>query len=169
MLDAASYAQVLSLHWGTRWQLLGGALAGIGLGLGFLALIKVVAFQPTQAPSLVAQAAVTPGSTQWAWIISALLLAPPIEEVLFRGVLFGGLAKTWSLPAAAFVSGSVFWLMHAPEWLRYWPAAVAIALLTIALTVLRIRSRSVGPCIAAHFGYNLVLALAVFGWSAQAA
>jgi hypothetical protein len=100
---------------------------------------------------------------RWSWIISAVLLAPPIEELVFRGVLLGGLAQVWSLRAAALVSGITFWAMHAPEWLRYWPAGVAIGLMTIIVTVLRIRTRALGPCIAAHSAYNLLMASAIFG------
>jgi membrane protease YdiL (CAAX protease family) len=43
----------------------------------------------------------------------------------------------------------------------HWQAAVAIGLLTILATWLRLRSRSLSPSIAAHFGYNLVLAMVI--------
>jgi membrane protease YdiL (CAAX protease family) len=90
-------------------------------------------------------------------MISAVLLAPPIEELMFRGALLGGLADTGNIRKAAIISGTTFWLMHGPEFV-HWPAAVAIGLLTVLATVLRLRHRSLGPAIAAHFGYNLILA-----------
>jgi membrane protease YdiL (CAAX protease family) len=57
--------------------------------------------------------------------------------------------------------------MHAPEWLRYWPAAVAIGLMTVIVTVIRTRTQALGPCIAAHSAYNLLMASAVFGVGAD--
>jgi membrane protease YdiL (CAAX protease family) len=121
------------------------------------------------SPSLLVQAASTPGATRWAWVISALILAPPIEEALFRGALFGSVEAISSLPVAAIVSGLTFWALHATEWAAYWPAAVGLGLLTILLTALRLRTRALGGCMAAHFAYNLVLTVAAFGFSARSA
>ncbi len=75
----------------------------------------------------------------------------------------------WGPPAAMLVSGLTFWLLHAFEWLEYWPAAVALGLLTVLLTGLRVRTRALGPCMAAHVAYNCSLAVAVFGLSSHGA
>jgi len=96
------------------------------------------------------------------WAIFALSLAPPIEEFVFRGVLFSGLSNTIGVPIAAFIVTIAFVLAHASEAQHFWPAWVGISLLACATVILRIRTGSLLPAIAAHACYNLVLVLAVF-------
>jgi membrane protease YdiL (CAAX protease family) len=150
---------LLGLSWARPRQVVNGALGGAALALFVLPLMAVITDRPGP-PDLITQLAGSSNSTLWAWVISAVLLAPPIEELMFRGVLLGALANTWNIRAAALISGTTFWLMHGPEFV-HWQAAVAIGLLTILATWLRVRSRSLSPSIAAHFGYNLVLAMVI--------
>jgi membrane protease YdiL (CAAX protease family) len=155
-LGNASLGSLLGLSWGAPRQVLNGVLAGAALAMFVLPLMSLMAERP-EPPDLLTQLAGSSRAALLAWMISAVLLAPPIEELMFRGALLGGLADTGNIRAAALISGAMFWLMHGPEFV-HWPAAVAIGLLTILATALRLRHRSLGPAIAAHFGYNLVLA-----------
>jgi membrane protease YdiL (CAAX protease family) len=155
-IGTRALATMLGLSWGRPRQVTNGALAGVTLALFILPLMGLVADR-AEPPDVMTQIAGSSSSALLAWMLSAVLLAPPIEELMFRGALLGGLAETWNIRAAALISGTTFWLMHGPEFV-HWPAAVAIGLLTILATWLRLRSQSLGPAIAAHFGYNLVLA-----------
>jgi membrane protease YdiL (CAAX protease family) len=161
-VDPRDLVDIVALRRGTRRQLLRGGLAGAALGLVALVLMPYVPYSPT-SPDLMDELLSSPGPARWSWILSAVILAPPIEELVFRGVLLGGLAKIWNLRTAAVVSGVTFWAMHAPEWSRYWPAAVAIALMTVIVTTLRIWTRALGPSIVAHSAYNLLMASVVLG------
>jgi membrane protease YdiL (CAAX protease family) len=161
-LELRKLVEAIALRLGTRRQVLQGIYAGATLGLVSLLVMPYVPYSPS-SPDLMDEFLRSPGAARWSWVLTAVILAPPVEELVFRGVLLGGLAQIWNLRAAAFVSGLAFWAMHAPEWLRYWPAAVAIALMTIIVTLLRIRSRALGPSIAAHSAYNLLMASVVFG------
>jgi membrane protease YdiL (CAAX protease family) len=158
-LGAGALARLLGLSWGRPGQIVKGVLAGAVLASFILPLIALGADRPAP-PDLMTQLAGSSNRALGAWMISAVLLAPPIEELMFRGALLGGLADTWNLRAAALISGTTFWLMHGPEFM-HWPAAAAIGLLTIVATWLRVRSGSLAPSIAVHFGYNLVLAAVV--------
>lgn len=160
--NSKDLVDTLALRLGPRRQLLRGMLAGTTLGLVSLVLMPYVPYSPS-SPDLIDEFLSSPGPARWSWMLSAVILAPPVEELVFRGVLLGGLAQIWNLRAAAVVSGITFWAMHAPEWLRYWPAAVAIALMTLIVTVLRIRTRALGPPIVAHSAYNLLMASVVLG------
>jgi membrane protease YdiL (CAAX protease family) len=158
-MGPAALNTLLGLSWGTTRQIVTGLAGGAALSILVFPLLALVSDDPA-SPDPVSQLVITSESARWAWIVSAVLLAPPVEEVMFRGVLLGGLSETWSVRAAALVSGGTFWLMHAPEW-AHWPAAVAIGLLTIVVTRLRLRTGAVGPSMAVHFAYNLMLALAL--------
>lgn len=161
-LGPRNFVDTLALRSGARRQLGRGALAGATLGLISLVLMPYIPYSPS-SPDLMDEFLSAPGPARWSWVLSAVILAPPVEELVFRGVLLGGLARIWNLRAAAVISAVTFWAMHAPEWLRYWPAAVAIGLMTLIVTVLRIRTRALGPSIAAHSAYNLLMASVVLG------
>jgi uncharacterized protein len=90
------------------------------------------------------------------------LVAPLVEELLFRGAAFGRVVKAGAL-AAAFVTGLSFVLVHAEP--RHWPA---LLLVSAALSFLRVVSGSLLPPLALHVTFNAagVLALAMGAASA---
>jgi membrane protease YdiL (CAAX protease family) len=102
----------------------------------------------------------TPGFSQTVWLI-ALLVAPPIEELLFRGVLYGGYRKSFGPVVAGALTTSIFVLLHITEIIHSLSAAVAIAVLALTALWLRLRSAAIGPAIALHFAYNAVIGLVV--------
>jgi membrane protease YdiL (CAAX protease family) len=159
-LGTAALVNLLGLSWGRPRQISRGVLAGAVLGFLVLPIMGLVT-DPAEPPDMMTQLAASSDAALRAWMLSAVLLAPPIEELMFRGVLLGALAQTWNLRAATVISGATFWLMHGPEFV-HWPAAVAIGMLTVLATWLRVRHRSLIPSIGAHFGYNLVLATVVW-------
>src|ERR1041384_3380275 len=103
----------------------------------------------------------SPGPGRVAWIVTAIALAPVIEEILFRGVLLHSCRTAMRLPIAAIATGFLFWLFHIPDALAWWPAAVAIALFATLITLIRIHFNALGPAISRHFAYNAVLVIMV--------
>jgi membrane protease YdiL (CAAX protease family) len=95
-----------------------------------------------------------------------LVLAPPIEEFVFRGVLLGGLSNKLGIRTAGIIVTLVFVLVHASETLGYWPAWVGVALLASAALLVRLRTRSLMPAIGVHAGYNLCLVITVYAGAA---
>jgi len=47
-------------------------------------------------------------------VIQALVLAPLVEEVMFRGILFEEVRRRWGVAAAYVLSSLVFALLHRP-------------------------------------------------------
>jgi membrane protease YdiL (CAAX protease family) len=157
----AQLQQELGLSFGPGGEAALAALGGILLAVAFVAVAPLL---PTPSPTdggPLRQLAVRSRSGWLAFSVAALMAAP-VEEVMFRGVLLRGFRAVAGVPVAALAAGFAFWLMHVPEFGAYWPAAVAIALLTTFVTMLRLRFRSVGPGIAAHFGYNLTIASVMY-------
>lgn len=92
------------------------------------------------------------------------VVAPIAEEVLFRGYVFGAL-RNWRGPwPAALLTGAIFGAIHvgsAPaEFL------VPLAILGVALCVLRWRSGSLLPCIALHAANNALAFGVAENWTA---
>jgi len=95
-----------------------------------------------------------PGWGRVVVIIVAIFLAPPIEELLFRGIMLGGFIRSFGLEWGAGISIFIFVIIHFGEAMHYLPGFFGIGLMACVATWVRLKSRSIGPAIAVHFGYN---------------
>lgn len=86
-------------------------------------------------------------------------LAPVVEELVFRGLLYGWLEGRWGGRVAFFVSSIAFAAAH------YEPAHIVLVLpLGLAFGWLRLRSNSLLPSLVAHIVNNaFALGAAQFG------
>lgn len=140
------------------------AAAGLGLVVALLyvfVLLPQVDVEPSHLGPLVT-AASEPGWQRHLWAMVALLLAPPVEEFLFRGVLFEGFTQAWGQTWSAIAVTGLFTLFHLPEIRGYWPAILGVGLVATITMATRIKTRSLGPCIALHAAYNLGLVVCVY-------
>jgi membrane protease YdiL (CAAX protease family) len=136
---------------------------GIGLGLSVLLVFIVIPLAPPRpdeslGPLMFLAQSGPAGRVGVA--IMALLVAPPVEEFLFRGVLLRGFTRSWGVPIAVVAVSALFLALHLLQ-TTYWPAVVGISLLSVATVTLRLKTGSLGPGLAFHMAYNLVPALAM--------
>lgn len=89
----------------------------------------------------------------------AIVIMPPLEEFVFRGVLFASLAGRFGNMNAVLASTILFVLFHVADKIHYWPGFVAVGMLGVAATALRLRYRSLWPGILMHALYNAALVL----------
>ena len=122
----------------------------------------------------------------WLITIFGTLLAPLFEEICFRGFLFPAFAiaydwlslsrtdaarEAWnasnalSTPALIFsaICTSIFFaLLHAQQIGFAWPIVVLLFMVSLALTFVRYRLRSVAASALVHASYNLAIFLLAF-------
>lgn len=148
-------------------DLLLAAVAGVGLAFFYLFGL-VAALPPTSTVQWgpLTTAAMSGGWPRHGWAFLALIVAPPIEEFVFRGVLFAGLSRSWMPGSAAALVLALFVLTHYPEVIAYGPAAIGVALLGGATLVARIVTKSLLPAIVVHSSYNLGLVVAIYAGTA---
>jgi membrane protease YdiL (CAAX protease family) len=92
------------------------------------------------------------------WLMAVgILLAPVVEETLFRGYLYPVLARALGVEGGVLVTGLLFGAMHAPQLWGGWGQMALIALVGITLTYVRARSGSVVASWLLHLGYNTFL------------
>ena len=82
-------------------------------------------------------------------IISVACVVPLVEELFFRGALFGGLRRATSASTAALASTLFFVFGHFNP--KLWPQILVVALV---LGYLRAASGSLFPCLALHVAFN---------------
>jgi membrane protease YdiL (CAAX protease family) len=100
------------------------------------------------------------GITFWGGVAMAMmvcLVAPFVEEVLFRGILYTWLRRRWGVAVSSVVSGICFSLLHGIVWL-----IPAIAVLGVLLAVIYEKSGSIWPSIVTHATFNTVTVILLY-------
>ena len=90
-------------------------------------------------------------------VMVIVLLAPFIEELVFRVIMFGTFARKMSIALAVILQGLIFSLSHLSVW-----AAVPNFLLALACVYLIQRCRTAIPAILLHVLYNAAVVAAAF-------
>lgn len=85
------------------------------------------------------------------------VIAPFAEELLFRGVIFAGLAQRLPLWWAAVISGVIFGAAHLDLW-----SIVPLAVVGTGLALLYRRTGSLWPNIIAHGAFNTFALILVY-------
>jgi membrane protease YdiL (CAAX protease family) len=161
-------AQALRYAWWGGAALLGAFTIARGEKLGFtwpstrswlLTLLVVilllakdwarVSFLEARSPALPALAA-----------IGAAVLAPVIEEILFRGVIQSALRTRFSTWGAIFATSALFTLAHVPGWvlLEMHPPPdqiAAVFLIGVVCGWLKEKTGSLAPPVLAHIANNI--------------
>lgn len=95
----------------------------------------------------------TLGLPAWAYALALVTVLPAAEESIFRGWLISRLRGPLGFWTAALVTNAAWVAIRLPTSIN---AAATWFALGLILSVVRWRTESVGACIAAHAGYNLV-------------
>jgi membrane protease YdiL (CAAX protease family) len=93
--------------------------------------------------------------------LMAVIMAPFLEEALFRGILLPALRRRLSFVPAALLVTVLFAGLHAVQTGGYLPALVAISLVGYLLAWLREVSDSLWPAVIFHMGFNFTALLPV--------
>jgi membrane protease YdiL (CAAX protease family) len=99
--------------------------------------------------------------TAMLFVAMAVLVAPLVEETVFRGYLYPMFARWFGVGPSIIVTGVLFGLMHGPQ---LGGAKSLIALLTfvgIVFTYVRSRTGSVFASYLMHLGYNSLIGLSL--------
>jgi uncharacterized protein len=91
-----------------------------------------------------------------------ILVAPLMEELLFRGFLYPALARWTGATASLIITASAFTLLHGAQLGYSWAPLLLIFVVGITLTVTRMRTNSVATCVIVHMTYNFVLLLQTY-------
>lgn len=92
-----------------------------------------------------------------AFAFALVVLAPLGEELVFRGLLFRGLARVMPVVAAAIVSGVIFGAAH-PQYWTAWPLLVGVSLFGIGAAFVY-RRYGYPTSVLAHALFNGVVAV----------
>lgn len=148
-------------RYGSDWKTLGFRgfnwnIVGIGFGLLFVSyiftiiygMIVIQLFDSEMQPDLGPVA--DEMSFPWLLIITAVVIAPVVEEVFFRGFIFAGFRQRYGWQKAALISSALFAFVHLQPL-----AFIPLFILGYVFAFLYHRSNSIWPGILMHFIVNL--------------
>jgi membrane protease YdiL (CAAX protease family) len=91
-----------------------------------------------------------------------ILVAPLVEETMFRGFLYPIIARRFGVGASVAVTGVLFGAMHAQQLWGGWGQIGLLIGVGILLTWVRARTGTVAASYFMHLGYNSLLFLGFF-------
>jgi membrane protease YdiL (CAAX protease family) len=134
------------------WGLAAGAVIQIAVAILLIPLVRLLGDDGPQQ-TIAQEAANVEGWELVGIVFFVVLVAPVVEELVYRGMLLGRLAKAMSRNRAVTISAAVFAVIHLAD-----PTAILVVpglfLVGVALGLLAMRAGNIGLAIFAHMGVN---------------
>ena len=84
----------------------------------------------------------------------ATFSAPVVEEVVYRGIIYSAFYKAFGVTVAVIVAATLFAGVHFLQYSGDFTAIIMICLLSLVLTLIRVRTKNLLPCIVFHTVFN---------------
>ena len=93
------------------------------------------------------------------FIAMAVLIAPLVEETLFRGYLYPLFARSFGVWPGILLTGLLFGMMHGAQLGWTWSLVSVLVLVGIIFTIVRAKTGSVFASFMMHLGYNSLISI----------
>jgi membrane protease YdiL (CAAX protease family) len=141
-----------------RWNWPGPAMLGFFLaGIFFAAVVEFASRWMPIPKSLPVDKFFSDASGAYLMAVFGVTLAPLLEELFFRGMLYPLLRRSWGVAIGVIVTGGAFACIHGIQLGWAWAPVMAIFMVGVVLTLVRERTNSVGASFLVHCGYNTTL------------
>jgi membrane protease YdiL (CAAX protease family) len=134
------------------WLYLGG-----GCVLSMLVFVVTAKMQPPE--NIPIEELFHYKNTALLFMAMAVLVAPLVEETVFRGYLYPLFAKSFGVVASILVTGTLFGLMHGAQLGWTWQLVSVLICVGVVFTFVRARTGSVFASFLLHLGYNTTIAV----------
>jgi len=91
--------------------------------------------------------------------VTAIAVAPLVEEVVFRGFIYPVVERRWGSVAAVRLTALMFTSLHVTQLWGSWMAVGLILLVGLALSLVRALTGALLPAFLLHLAYNTTLCL----------
>lgn len=148
------FREVLGWRWHTQFKWVHAVALAIGMTVVAVICERLLPHGETEFERLLMLAP----TVRIGVALLAVLTAPLVEEVVYRGVLYPAFERAGRWQLGVVVVTLLFALVHVPQYWGSWAAITAILLLSLVLTMLRALTGQLLPCVATHFVFNAVQA-----------
>ncbi len=132
---------------------------------GGIALALVAEHMPTLVPDkdmFPLQELFSSTAAAYALAVFAVVVAPFMEELIFRGVLFNVFERQVGLGFATAITALLFAGFHVPEYWGAWNHLLLVSLAGGVFSLARGITGSLAPSVLIHLGYNASVMTALF-------
>ena len=152
------------IRWSGDYTIRNRTLVVMGMALAFAVMIGSTLFPPDNPP--IEQLINTPAAVAM-FAVYAVFFAPILEEVMFRGFLFGVLEQMFGGSIAVRTTAVVFALLHVPQLWGSWAGMLVIFFVGFLLSEVRHRTDSLIPSVIVHTSYNgmIFFAFLIGSWA----
>ncbi len=84
----------------------------------------------------------------------ATFTAPLVEEVIYRGILYSALQRSVGVGGAVGIVTFLFAIVHFPQYYPSVSTMILLTLLSLILTLVRVRTGNLLPCVILHTVFN---------------
>ena len=148
--------RALSWRWPARWLRFVAGGAALGLAVQF------TAHWLPSPPELPIDKMLRTATDAWMMSFFGVLIAPFVEELMFRGLLFPALSRRTGAVSSLLLTSIAFGAMHSAQLGDAWPFVACIVIVGAVLTLVRWRCHSLAASTLVHMGYNGTLFAVIF-------
>ena len=147
--NKADWRDTLGMEWGgfRWWHTIVFLLAFLALGAGLTQIFE-------QTDNMIEKAINASPNALFIIALLATFSAPVVEEVVYRGILYGAIDKAGGTIAAITIVTLLFALVHVPQYAGDWSVIIMLVGLSLAITIIRTYTKNLWPCIFIHFVFN---------------
>jgi membrane protease YdiL (CAAX protease family) len=145
-----------------RWPAGADWLKYVAGGILLAGLIQALSYLFPMPPSLPIDKYFRDATSAWLLAGFGILVAPPVEELFYRGFLYPVLARPLGVFWGVVLTSIPFALMHASQLASAWAPLFMLFLVSVALTLTRAKTGSVAASVLVHMAYNTTLFTMLF-------
>ena len=93
--------------------------------------------------------------------IMATFTAPIVEEVIYRGILYSAFQRTFGVVLATVFVTLLFALVHVPQYYPSYSTILLLTVLSLTLTLVRVRTGNLLPCVLLHTLFNAMQSVVI--------
>ncbi|MGM0607363.1 MAG: CPBP family glutamic-type intramembrane protease [Candidatus Muiribacteriota bacterium] len=90
-------------------------------------------------------------------LIFVVLLAPVLEEIVFKGFIYRILSRRFNVICGAVITSIIFALIHMPQYEWWYPLFIVFGAFSFAGCLITQKAKSLYPAIISHMVYNLLI------------
>jgi len=128
-------------------------------GCGLSLFVAIVSSQLKTPDNLPMEELFKSRETALLFMAMAVLVAPLVEETLFRGYLYPLFARSFGILPGILVTGALFGLMHGAQLGWTWTLVTTLVFVGVVFTAVRARTGSVFASYLMHLGYNSLISV----------
>ena len=149
-----AFWKALGWAWSPRYGFIADIAASILITLGLYGIsVGLFYIFGNQETDLVRMLNSSPAA-RYGIVVMAVLTAPLVEEVVYRGVLYPALQRRTGRLWGVLGVTLVFALIHVPQYVPNYGALSAILILSLTLTFVRAYTGRLLPCVVIHTIFN---------------